>query len=303
MDAAHTGCRLTSVHTNARRQRVVGLGRARLHLPPPLNLKSLSRPPPPACPTAAHGGAGVCARSGRAPGSLLERPRPADASRRTRAGGGPNDARRASAVCADGTTARVAGPSSHVCGAPRGTRQVHVRPWHLAAARYVALASELLSTLKKTEDSLLRLKRTKKKADGTDVADGVAGPAPAAITDEAKVRLQLWLDVQQYAAEVRGPPVRLAWRAYRPPVAHSHHRLQRAKRCAGRSAAAAEFALAARQTAPVWRAVAPGGSRRRGPRGVGHANPRRPAGGVGAGRRGGAERVTPSLGALTGCTV
>ena len=73
---------------------------------------------------------------------------------------------------------------------------------------YVALTSELLSTLKKTEDSLLRLKRTKKKAgagDGTaETPVGEApGASPAAMTDENKIRQQLWLDVKQYAAEVR----------------------------------------------------------------------------------------------------
>ena len=72
------------------------------------------------------------------------------------------------------------------------------------------MTSELLSTLKKTEDSLLRLKRTKKKAEAGDGADpaaaspsGGGGGGTGAMTDENKIRQQLWLDVKQYAAEVR----------------------------------------------------------------------------------------------------
>ena len=69
----------------------------------------------------------------------------------------------------------------------------------------MTLTTELLNTLKKTEDSLQRLKRTKKKAAGDEAAtaDGAAGaPALGGMTDEAKIRQQLWLDVRQYTMEV-----------------------------------------------------------------------------------------------------
>jgi len=79
-------------------------------------------------------------------------------------------------------------------------------PW---PDRYLTLTTELLNTLKKTEDSLQRLKRTKKKAAGDEAAaaDGAAGgAAPGTMTDEAKIRQQLWLDVRQYTSEVRCLP-------------------------------------------------------------------------------------------------
>jgi hypothetical protein len=79
--------------------------------------------------------------------------------------------------------------------------------------RFLALTTELLNTLKKTEDSLQRLKRTKRKPDAQGSGgDAIAAAAAAgvgtdggAMTDEAKIRQQLWLDVRQYIEEVRTP--------------------------------------------------------------------------------------------------
>jgi hypothetical protein len=60
--------------------------------------------------------------------------------------------------------------------------------------RYTALAEELLTSVKKTESSLKRLKKTR-----PGEAPGEAG---AAMSDSDKIGLQLFLDVQEHARQI-----------------------------------------------------------------------------------------------------
>ncbi|KAJ3367527.1 Conserved oligomeric Golgi complex subunit 2 [Allomyces arbusculus] len=63
------------------------------------------------------------------------------------------------------------------------------------AARYAETVREMLATLKQTEESLKRLKLAKGRA----AADGE-------VSDEAKIRMQLWLDAVALREEVRKVP-------------------------------------------------------------------------------------------------
>lgn len=62
--------------------------------------------------------------------------------------------------------------------------------------RYLNATSDLLTSVKKTEDSLSKLKRSRRST----VA--AAGPA-AGVTDDNKIRLQIALDVEAYAEQVK----------------------------------------------------------------------------------------------------
>jgi hypothetical protein len=63
--------------------------------------------------------------------------------------------------------------------------------------RYNTLAEELLTTVKKTESSLKRLKKTRP---GEEAAAGAAGAA--AMSDSDKICLQLCLDVQEHGRQI-----------------------------------------------------------------------------------------------------
>jgi hypothetical protein len=62
--------------------------------------------------------------------------------------------------------------------------------------RYNALAEELLTTVKKTESSLKRLKKTRP---GEEAA---AAAGAAAMSDSDKICLQLFLDVQEHGRQI-----------------------------------------------------------------------------------------------------
>jgi hypothetical protein len=62
--------------------------------------------------------------------------------------------------------------------------------------RYNALAEELLTTVKKTESSLKRLKKTRP---GEEAA---AAAGAAAMSDSDKICLQLYLDVQEHGRQI-----------------------------------------------------------------------------------------------------
>lgn len=62
--------------------------------------------------------------------------------------------------------------------------------------RYLSVTSDLLTSVKKTEDSLIKLKRSRRST--------VAATGPAAgVTDDNKIRLQIALDVDTYAEQVQ----------------------------------------------------------------------------------------------------
>jgi len=67
------------------------------------------------------------------------------------------------------------------------------------ASKYALSTIELMTFLKKTEDSLKRLKKVKKLS-GEDL-DG--GGGRGGVSDEDKIRLQFYFDVQQLGREVR----------------------------------------------------------------------------------------------------
>lgn len=68
--------------------------------------------------------------------------------------------------------------------------------------RYSSLAEELLTTVKKTESSLKRLKKTRPgEAAGTDAAAG-PGAVGAGMSDSDKICLQLNLDVQEHGRQI-----------------------------------------------------------------------------------------------------
>ena len=62
--------------------------------------------------------------------------------------------------------------------------------------RYLTTVDDLLTSIKKTEDSLLRLKRQRK---GGNASTGVQS---SDMTDENKIRMQIHLDVEEYGNQV-----------------------------------------------------------------------------------------------------
>lgn len=64
--------------------------------------------------------------------------------------------------------------------------------------RYSTLAEELLTTVKKTESSLKRLKKTRP---GEAAGEGGAAAGPA-MSDSDKIGLQLFLDVQEHGRQI-----------------------------------------------------------------------------------------------------
>ena len=60
--------------------------------------------------------------------------------------------------------------------------------------RYYEISSELLTSVKRTEDSLLKLKSYRKSLTPSSTGGGMS--------DDNKIRLQLSLDIEQYSALV-----------------------------------------------------------------------------------------------------
>lgn len=63
--------------------------------------------------------------------------------------------------------------------------------------RYYVIVDELVASIKKTEESLQRLKRLRKGADAT-----AQSSSSNDVTDETKIRRQLFLDVKEFGKEV-----------------------------------------------------------------------------------------------------
>ena len=66
--------------------------------------------------------------------------------------------------------------------------------------RYSAITTDVLTSIKKTEDSLLRLKRTRKAAGGQGAQSGPGSGTDGSttMTDDDKIRLQFVLDVTDF---------------------------------------------------------------------------------------------------------
>lgn len=69
----------------------------------------------------------------------------------------------------------------------------------LFAFRYYETISEVLSSVRKMEESLKRLKQARKGATAATTAGANGGP-----TDDSKIRLQLALDVEYLGEQVSG---------------------------------------------------------------------------------------------------
>lgn len=67
--------------------------------------------------------------------------------------------------------------------------------------RYTALAEELLTSVKKTESSLKRLKKSR-PGEAAAPGDAAGGGAAAAMSDSDKIGLQLFLDVQEHGRQI-----------------------------------------------------------------------------------------------------
>lgn len=67
-----------------------------------------------------------------------------------------------------------------------------------AVVRYYETISEVLSSVRKMEESLKRLKQARKGATTAATVGGNGGP-----TDDSKIRLQLALDVEYLGEQVR----------------------------------------------------------------------------------------------------
>ena len=66
--------------------------------------------------------------------------------------------------------------------------------------RYCSITSDVFTSIKRTEDSLLRLKRTRKQggASGAGSAD-----SSTTMSDDDKIRLQFAIDVEEFGQVVR----------------------------------------------------------------------------------------------------
>ena len=64
--------------------------------------------------------------------------------------------------------------------------------------RYSLITSDVLTSIKKTEDSLLRLKRARKQAGGATTNYGHTQDGQGPMSDDDKIRLQFSLDVDEF---------------------------------------------------------------------------------------------------------
>lgn len=70
-------------------------------------------------------------------------------------------------------------------------------------ARYHAITGDVLTSIKRTEDSLMRLKRSRKQP-GTTGAGGQSTnqEPPSVMSDDDKIRLQFTLDTEEFGQAV-----------------------------------------------------------------------------------------------------
>ncbi|XP_031558431.1 conserved oligomeric Golgi complex subunit 2-like [Actinia tenebrosa] len=70
--------------------------------------------------------------------------------------------------------------------------------------RYFTITSDVLTSIKKTEDSLLRLKRTRKQAGGGTNNSSNTQDGQGPMSDDDKIRLQFSLDVEEFRILMKG---------------------------------------------------------------------------------------------------
>jgi len=103
--------------------------------------------------------------------------------------------------------------AAHRTMGPGPSKELETQVVMTLLSRYSGLVTELLNTIRKAEDSLLRLKTKRKGLKATpDSSQGAAAAAEpkATLTDEDKIRLQLLLDVEEFGAELRALGVDVA---------------------------------------------------------------------------------------------
>jgi hypothetical protein len=71
--------------------------------------------------------------------------------------------------------------------------------------RYYELSSEILSSVRKMEDSIQRLRRVRESSKAlSDMSKSMTTSAAAAMTDDNKIRMQIQNDVNAFTSEVIG---------------------------------------------------------------------------------------------------
>lgn len=69
-------------------------------------------------------------------------------------------------------------------------------------ARYHAITGDVLTSIKRTEDSLMRLKRSRKQPGTTGAGGQSTNQEPSVMSDDDKIRLQFTLDTEEFGQAV-----------------------------------------------------------------------------------------------------
>ena len=75
---------------------------------------------------------------------------------------------------------------------------------HLLCNRYRVITSDVLTSIKRTEDSLMRLKRSRKQLGSGSGGQGSNQEGQCVISDDDKIRLQFTLDTEEFGQAVSG---------------------------------------------------------------------------------------------------
>ena len=69
--------------------------------------------------------------------------------------------------------------------------------------RYHAVTGDVLTSIKRTEDSLMRLKRSRKQPGSGTSGQALNQENQSAMSDDDKIRLQFTLDTEEFGQAVR----------------------------------------------------------------------------------------------------
>ena len=94
-------------------------------------------------------------------------------------------------------------------------------------ARYHAITGDVLTSIKRTEDSLMRLKRSRKQP-GTAGAGGQSTnqEPPSVMSDDDKIRLQFTLDTEEFGRAVSRHKISVTVTIHSFFICHMHNILQ-----------------------------------------------------------------------------